>query len=526
MSDQEGLPRSVLYNFDPMGAYSPPFCTNCVRSFRIQAFSHTPTAADWTRFAPYARRVRSLIYRATPYRSLSEDLLNELARTRTSHRIFPNLHTLHWLATDNHRSEELFMHEGIRELRVRLVRRWDAVGLDGFAASVTERTPMLTTIYIEHTPAPDLTPLSKMIAGLERLERVTLPLNLLADGILARLGTLPKLRIIEFVPSSDDYSRYMDHPPISYMAPEMNSFPALEDLSLCSSIEHMKQFLIDGALLPKLSNLYLISQSIEQPSSVQDLFGALATRYPGLKRLAIDIIADVDQAFDKACEPLTFETLRPLLALSSLVALDVRHNLPLTLTSDEISTLGTALPALRELGLNCEPLTAECPPTTLAVLPALARAFPRLETLRLFIDAATPPPCAEASAARFRCLREVHFGLSPISEDVGPAELFLSRIFAEGKGGAPTITAGITWDRELYDADEELVAAMHTFWRRWEDVRRRLPLLVTLRRDEMSTRAALVREVEDLRMRSAVLEGRAQLHGAVAAEGGRPCVVM
>ncbi|KAI0032309.1 hypothetical protein K488DRAFT_39103, partial [Vararia minispora EC-137] len=477
---------------------------------------NTPTAADWSRFTPYARRVRALKYHPVRDTAVSSALLNDLARTRTSHRIFPNLHTLHWLSNENCRSEEVFMHEGVQELRVQLERRWDGPGLADFSTSVAERTPMLTNLCIEPlSKDQDCQPLSTLFSLLQRLAFVSLPVNALTSDVLASLGTLPGLKNVQFIPSSDDYHPYAAYSPEAarYASPAPGSFPVLEDLSLCSSLNCMMHFLIDGTLLAKLSKLYLICPYIEQPLDVRNFFAAIAERYPHLLSLCVDIIADVDEALNKNCEPLTFDTLQPLLSISSLEVLDVRHNLPITLSEAELAKMGAALPAMRELGLNCEPLTAERPPTTIGTLPTVAEHFPRLETLRLFVDACTAPTTEDlARPARFKQLETIEFGLSPIGEDIQPVQLFLSRLFAEGNScTSPDVTAGLTWDSELYTEDEELVSAMNTFWRRWQDVRRSLPLLVQLRRDEMRQRSELVREVEDLRMRSEVLAARARI---------------
>jgi hypothetical protein len=111
----------------------------------IQDFVRTPTAADWTRFASYARRVRKLRCEEDDLDVIHPSVFDTLARTRTSYRIFPNLKTLYWLAQSRafQPSVTVFMHEGIKEYWSLLDIYVNDEELRRSTADVTERMQKL-----------------------------------------------------------------------------------------------------------------------------------------------------------------------------------------------------------------------------------------------------------------------------------------------------------------------------------------------------------------------------------------------
>ncbi|KZV72234.1 hypothetical protein PENSPDRAFT_733667 [Peniophora sp. CONT] len=500
-------------------------------------FVHSPTATQWSHFMTYARRVRTLQYTGRTRERVADSVFTDLALTRTSHRIFPNLRALYWLCRGPTRKplqEVCFMHEGVRDLRVEISPEPSVEDLASFAANVTERTPDLTHIYLQpFISVASYYPLLPMLSSLGSLTTITLSRWLLSQSVLVCLSTLPALGCIQFLPDGDaPYSWATNNPSIMadmFSPLSGDAFPSLRDLSICCTISAAQALLYDSSnsAFPHLTQLYIHSIHIEEPSEVQTFLSALAERYPMLDSLALDILVDVVTAKAEHIDPLTFEHLRPLLSLSNLEQLEIRHNLPLIYTAPDLVELGTALPNLFSLTLNCEPLCTDLPPTTMEVLPVIAEHFPNLRVLGLCVDAETvthnlrtPAP---SSRPRFPALEIINFGTSPIAEDVRPIQLYLSYLFANCPA-APLVQSGFTWDDELWIHDDELMTSVAGFCVSWGDVARSLKLLVELRKDESSIRHQLLREVEDLRMRNDVLTSRTK--EVVAAEMGRPCMIM
>ncbi|VDB85006.1 unnamed protein product [Peniophora sp. CBMAI 1063] len=510
--------------------------SDALRPYPEWEFVHPPTATQWTHFYKYATFVRTLSYAAKHHERVADSAFTDLAVTRTAHRIFPKLRALHW----NPRGplmklgqEVCFMHEGVRDLRVEMYPEPSFEDLALFATNVKERTPELTHLCLQ--PCMEVgsyDPLSEMILSLKSLTTITLSRWLLSYTTLLNLSTLPALECVQFLPDGDaPYSWAANRDPDSVFEPPMpaEAFPSLRDLSLCCAVSMAQTLLCDSpkTAFAHLTQLYVHSIFVEDPEVVQSLLTNIAERFPSLDALALDIVVDVMTAQSETIEPLTFENLRPLLSLSHLEQLEIRHNLPLIYTASDLVELGTALPNLFCLVLNCEPLCIDLPTTTLDLLPTIAEHFPKLRVLGLCVDAEvlvqnlrTPAP---SSRPRFQALEVVNFGTSPISEDIRSVQLYLSYLFASCPK-TPVIQSGFTWDDELWIHDDELLNSVAAYCHSWKEVAMSLQLLVELRKEEGGIRQQLVKEVEDLRMRNDVLATRTK--EVVAADSGRPCTIM
>lgn len=225
-------------------------------------------------------------------------------------------------------------------------------------------------------------------------------------------------------------------------------------------------------------------------------------------------------------EPLSWDDIRPLLLCKHLRVFELTWTSPLGLLQDDVEELASSWPSLRILQLNClpNPVIPLAPPTlTLGALIPFSTHCPELEELGLDIDtdtaaleftagdAAAPPP------PPFRKLSRLCFGLSPIAE-AGPVALFLSRICPLGCEIAPGPRVPDGFNVVFYEWTIRLLDL-------WTEVGRVLPLLVRLRMEERARRKELEREVEDLRMRCSVLEGRGTLPvGALNADGS--CLIL
>ncbi|KAI0320857.1 hypothetical protein OF83DRAFT_1168946 [Amylostereum chailletii] len=494
-------------------------------------FTRIPTSADWARFNPYARRVRSLKYGvpepALDPHHLSDNVFNDLARTRTSLAILPNLRCLWWLqsVSSAQQHQTVFMHEGVTEYRMYVSIPHD-VSFEAYSSDITERMPHLTDLVIDHIPALNGASIAAMLRALPKLKRVLLPKHALHGPVLTELGRLPELEVIGY----DSQGGLKTHESHINVSPEPGAFPVLWDLGLGSTLTDMKHFLVGGALLPKLTHLFLESINVEEPASIQDTFSAIAEGYPQLKSFSVDIGVDILTAYTDNIKPLSFEHIRPLLPLHQLTTLEIRHNLSLCLSEESLVELGTALPNLQNLLLNCDPLRLGSPSLTLHALLPLAEFCPNLRRLGLYVDACATETLTvpkRASKPRFTSLRYVNFGTSPIGTSVVPVALFLSALFADADADTVVkVEAGVMWNEDLFVDDVDGFSETTTEnCMRWGEVAKMMPLLVPLRRDEKSRRAAAELELEDLKMMNEVLTERAKLKGVDSSAWGSRCIV-
>ncbi|KAI0048113.1 hypothetical protein FA95DRAFT_1558387 [Auriscalpium vulgare] len=500
------------------------------------AFTRPPTQQDWTRFAPYARRVRSIRYqprsdhqpRSEYHHILDDSVFQDLARTRTSLAVFPNLRLLWWEEFDTRAHQLVFMHEGITEFHVLLQPLApQSVMMEGYFADVTARMPALQTLCLL-CPLGDggyipTAAFQTLVAGAQKLKRIKLPKDSLNGATLKELAKLPHLGAIEF---DTDGGLKSDNTPTIQKTLAPTDFPALWDLCLNSDLADMRTFLVGGALLPNLKCLFVDSLNAEKASTVHDLLVDIAASYPDLEMFAMDVVVPMHEQL--ASETLTLSHIRPLLSLKSLKSLELRHNFPLDLTEEDVAELAQALPKLENLVLNPEPLELCKPTLDLQVLLTLARHCPALQKVSIYLNADATSALSLPSTSTSRLFPALHtlvFGVSPIAAEHVPISLFLSHLVSDN--AVLKIEYGLTWSDELYQADDVYAQFASVRYDRWAEVAKTVPLLLELRKQERRERRNIEREVEDLRMRNEVLMERAKLtsKSSLSAQLEKGCVM-
>ncbi|KAI5824158.1 hypothetical protein K523DRAFT_315738 [Schizophyllum commune Tattone D] len=152
----------------------------------------------------------------------------------------------------------------------------------------------------------------------------------------------------------------------------------------------------------------------------------------------------------------------------------------------DLEALARALPQLEYLildthAMNCRlGLDAETRQvrTTLAVLPAIARAFPKLCGLCIRLDATSVPalePAVDADSEGLRVSKHVrmHFADSPLEDPAAVAQ-YLRRVFARGCSLAsqpPEEGMYKRWKGNFWNWDESPTTAMDWPTGRWSEVR-------------------------------------------------------
>ncbi|KAJ6544789.1 hypothetical protein DFH09DRAFT_873070, partial [Mycena vulgaris] len=467
------------------------------------AFMAAPDADDWRRFQKYSQRVRRLSFHAEhgPCR-LSPTVFEDVARTRTSLNILPNLNVLSWAAPLP--LAVMFMHANVKRFVLWLPDEFVAPDSPlPFFRDVASRMPQLTCLDLRtNMPMHDMEDsMIFLLQSLVKLRKVIFPRFQCTTRIAETLARSEDLSCLEFqyFPQQgcgDPADTQVFRPKL-----KMGAFPSLWDLSLTVTLDDGVQFMRNSFAPTNLTALYLDSQLVESPAVVHELLSVLADTCQLLESLGIVTLISANLPSE---ERISFATLRPLQNFPNLTIFELIHQNPLDLTMDDLDQLARSWPSLRKLILNNEPAVSEQSALTLKALLPFSRHCPELEQLGLFINASTAdlpssyPTDLTSSYTPFAKLQRLSMGVSLIEEE-GAVALFLSQLCPL----RTHIEYGVTW--ETAELIETLLDAMADRCMKWQKVAELLPLLTKLRMEERERSRRLVAEVQDLRMRSGVL---------------------
>ena len=482
----------------------------------LQSFERKLEPRDWSRFMLYARRVRKFAYEdlgQTP--QINAASLTEISETRTNLSLLPHLRefTYATVFTGHRRFAVLFMNESVRRFNFRLDTGPEP--LRPFLDNIPARMPHLTTLDLRtsrHASSIE-DDFVHLLGELPRLEKVVVPPYHITSRVTETLAKLPNLGVIEF-----QYLLYQgigDKADVEDFNPTISrdGFPALWDLSLSA---HLSQFIpvVVDTLAPaakNLTSLYIHAISVENEASVRQYLTILGENFPLIKSIYVEalpgpIMSAQWQEMEPEFEVLTLDTLKPLLDCSHLTTFELMYPIPLRLTLDDLETLTKRWPTLEVIDLNREPVVLGSAmgtrsDLTLRALLPFARNCPNLRKLGLYLNATEADlPSVSDIPRPFTKLTELNVGLSSIGEPEAVA-LFLSRICPADCN----VEAGVCWSHVETFVDDTSRIVMQERINGWDEVNFYLPLSVKLRHEEKVARDDLEREVEDLRIRNAIL---------------------
>ena len=482
----------------------------------------------------YARRVRKFTYEDlgnTP--QIATPSLAEISETRTSLSLLPHLRefTYATVFSSHMRFAVLFMNESVRRFNLRLDNGPEP--LRSFLDNVPARMPHLTTLDLRTSrPASAIEEdFVRLLVELPRLEKVVVPPYHITSRIIETLAKAPNLGVIEF-----QYLQYQgigERKDVENFNPSIpkDGFPALWDLSLST---HLSQFIpvVADSLAPaakNLTSLYIHAISVESEASVRQYLTVVGENFPLIKSIYVEalpgpIMSSQWGEMEPEFETLTLETLKPLLNCPNLTTFELMYPIPLCLTLEDLETLTSRWPTLEVIDLNREPVILGSametqPNLTLRALLPFARNCPNLRKLGLYLHATeTDLPSVSEIPRPFSKLTELNVGLSTIGEPEAVA-LFLSRICPADCN----IEAGVCWSYVETFVDDTSRAVMHERTSAWDEVHFYLPISVKLRYEEKVARDNLEREVEDLRIRNAILTEKSAM--ALKGDGDSGCVI-
>ncbi|KAK7033004.1 hypothetical protein R3P38DRAFT_2700446 [Favolaschia claudopus] len=500
-----------------------------------QVFITPPDAGDWTRLEKYSRRIRCLTHRPDQCTvSLCPTVFEDVARTRTTLNILPNMKSLVW--HDLPALGVIFMQSTVTHFSFLIPNEYaepDAA-LPTFR-DITSRMPHLLTLDLRsHIPMHDMEDnILFLLRGLPKLRKVVFPRFSITTRVAQTLQHHENLGCIEFQYELNQGCGDPQDTEVFAPTLKQGGFPSLYDLSLTCTVQDLTTFMGQPSAPTNLTALYVDSRLVESPTAIHELLTVLVESCQLLESLGIITLIEYSEwsrslAHIPMTDRVNYSTLRPVQNFPNLTIFEITHQYPLDLTLEDLEQLARSWPSLRKLILNNEPLVCNEPSSlTLKALIPFAQYCPELEQLGLFINASTadlpstyqvdPPPSYQCKP--FGKLRRLSMGVSFVS-DPGAVALFLSQICPL----KTSIESGVTWDTSG-EEEHPLFEAVVDRCSRWAKVDELLPLLTKLRMEERERTKVLLTEVKDLRMRSGVLMDKIGLNGGQAVDSDR-CVTV
>ncbi|KAF8553097.1 hypothetical protein OG21DRAFT_1414929, partial [Imleria badia] len=483
-------------------------------SLHEETFEYTlPEANDWSRFEKYASRVRSLKFRPTKYDIEICPLLDDVARTRTSLEILPNMHSLEWIYSSTALMErcKLFLHRRLRHLSVTAPSQLDP--RPDFYTDLCARAPLLHTLSLSvHFPGEPIdVELRILLQNLPELKKIVLPEFHYTSTVIEQLSRANNIAVVDF--SQDLKLGYGKPTNVASFCPVLKegAFPCLRELNLSARIDDLDRFFRSSFAPTHLTMLYVNSYTEHTPTEVHAFLTTLSQQCLLLSKLNLQLYHKVLPSDLPADQQLSYATIKPILTFPNLSSFELVHKYPLKITLEDIEDLASKWPHLKNLMLNAEPLFIHEAAFTLdlrALMP-FARHCPRLRELGLYINATEAEiPSSSTPLEPFGTLHTLALGTSHV-RDTSAVATFLSRICPS----PCRLDMGITWT-EFGSAEDRFLPAplMYMLQMRcstWHAVEKLLPALIRLRREEKERSRALQEEVEDLRIRNRLLMDKA-----------------
>ncbi|KAF8815660.1 hypothetical protein BYT27DRAFT_7079524 [Phlegmacium glaucopus] len=473
-------------------------------------FERSPLPDDWKRFMKYSTKVRLLSHQTTSTHPLHQSIFDTIARTRTTLNILPNIHTVHW-QNPNLNLCIIFMHANIRHFTFIIPINFATDSPRPFFLEITSRMPHLTNLDIRSSvPMHTIeTEMISLIEQLPKLKKITFPRFYLTTKVAESLSRLSHLEIIEFQYSAEQGCG--DSTDVTPFIPNLTecAFPSLWDHSMTTTFDDAARFINAKFSPTNLTMLYIDSDFIETPSSIHNFLSVVAENCQLLQSLALvslrdaSSVPDIDQATD---DDITLDVLKPLLKLPGLLMMELVHQHQLALNQVDIELLASSWPSLETLILNNEPVHLARSNLTLKALLPFAKHCHKLTHLGLFLDATTDHESfGQVNLIPFYNLKRLSMGVSIIADSDSVA-LCLSCILPPWC----KLDSGITWD-EGNEISTSISLKVEERCQTWSKVAEMLPMLCTLRMQERERSRMIEKELEDLRMRTAVMSDIALL---------------
>ena len=467
---------------------------------------------DWTRFLYYSRRVRQLtIMSIGKPAGIEAAILTFVSGAWPSSNPFSALTSVYFNCDDRAstvsgnpqmdlRLLPLFVNDSVNAL---FVYREDPSIAESRAVlrSIRECGHSLKELsFAVHHKSPKLYErnVMKLLGSLKELKYLILAVCLFTPNALFTLATLPSL-------SSFGLHLHYDHPsaPRRVCNRKRKNLPtsasyreALKAGSL--DLARFQALALQGPLGFVTDTLTLIRSSggltvltvdmlsLATVESVKDFISRISVSCPNLEKLRLVRTerANARALLQAELEPVTVQTLQPLIEVKRLSAFKLMHTQPAHISDVDLVGWVSRCKSLRELHLTHAPLNTLAPVTlTLGVLPHICAMRPEMMALSLCVDIGTTLTFVAQSGQsfsnmhHFNRLRHLNLGLSPIpAQFMNKMVLFLREILPLGQQLAAELD-----NCQIMETLDENLNQRSLRQKRWVIVSRRLATTMELR---------------------------------------------
>ncbi|KAL7278361.1 hypothetical protein ACG7TL_008339 [Trametes sanguinea] len=512
--------RRALTVLAPLSLKPERSASSTARPPNAYAFRRPLTPDDWQRFKRYSVRVRRLRHdqrhvraaaeRAKRHLPLHSKVFDELSATCPYPDIFPNLQSLTWYSCAPARQHlcVTFMHHRVRHLGLHLYRS-DPQSTSGFLKDVCSRCSGVTSLELRlNEPMRYLeNDVLVLLRGLRRLQQVSLPIFSLTPCILTELSNLKQLATISL--GNPAQAQPGDRGDVADFLPKISEdgLLSLRSLAFSAPLSDATRLLNTTFFPSRLTRLHLKTVATVTSAVVRDFFCAVSERCTSLVDLSVDYIIAPDTPLTFPPPPdldrPTIATFRPLFSARTIRIFEFRWDYALNLSDEDMDEFASGWRTLESLQLNPEPVPEpNGPRLSLRALVPFAKHCSNLRYLALHMDAREPPEMSASlvpGITRFKRLETLAVGLSAIVK-AEPVTLFLSQLLPLG---CP-VSCGLRWPDAFDFALEnalvplEMRTELSTFWMRWTDVAKLLPIAIKARLEEKARFAVLEREMQAL----------------------------
>ncbi|KAG9007146.1 hypothetical protein FRB94_014619 [Tulasnella sp. JGI-2019a] len=395
--------------------------------------------------------------------------------------MLPNLVTLKWDSYDSHSIAQLlpFLSPTVISLEINCHGPMGATCAK-LLRSVTSRSPCLNEFMLSVAgPGEDYMPSLSVFLGTQRgLLRASLPTASATSEVVRTLSSLPLLR---------EYTGWGD---VEYQNPvhlgmefdwDPESFNTLEELGFHATSLTDASKIMAKRSGPVLKRLFLSCLSSFESTELRRLSATLSTSHPNLTLIRLSLYSHSDDPCPS--NPISFESIRPLLQCTALSFLMLWHHETLAYTEDDVAAMGLAWPNMESLELCLDPINdiGHRSGQPMRIVGAFVRAFPKLEELGVYInEAGAIPDLLEPSTglvpSRFRVL---DFGTSPgarsgATDPVDNIAMYLASICPPGITIYNSRTVSHIRNLQVTDEQEDEYARRSVYW---EDIAHKVKLI-------------------------------------------------
>ncbi|TFK66318.1 hypothetical protein BDN72DRAFT_860006 [Pluteus cervinus] len=381
----------------------------------LYKFRRDVTAADWTRFERYSRRIRVLkleLEPSTPVggaRRMDQSVYDALAVSRPASGVFPNLTELRIDSRFSY-CAPLFLSPGVKILKIGLhYPKFE----DEPEYPLNDRADLLHHASLQITSLLELSlfvppaqrgddywdtgyticqeeeSICQLLRRQSQLHSLSLPYCWFTSCIAEAAAFLPDLKSISPVRQGPAIGNPLDT--LSFnplLGPRISPpFPSIQELYLAVPYPQFQRFLLQwipsGRAHTKIQVLTIRSQVLESPQTIQGMLETLVPRCPNLTSLHISSLCSPEQmpwtnspAYERYrggqddtmrrspsdwtldfLNPfrVTLDAIRALFSLDYLRNLDLHHHLPAAFSTADIETIALNLSHLKNLDLFSDP---------------------------------------------------------------------------------------------------------------------------------------------------------------------------